>query len=66
MFKGLDTDGAELYDTKEAAIERARMLVEWNDPTAKIMIHRRGVPLWFAHLVQGTWFECLAYSENKA
>ena len=63
MFTGFDKDGDALYDTKEAAIERAKMLVAWNDnPDAQIMVQRR-VPLWFAHLVQETLFERLAYKE---
>ncbi len=67
MFKGFDpSDGIALYDTKESAIERARMLKKWGpDPDSKIMIHRKKIPLWFAHLVQGTWFEKLAYEELK-
>jgi len=66
-FTGWDEkDGEPLYDTKEAAIERAMQMKIWdNDPDAKIMIHRKGVPLWFAHLVQETWFEWLAYTEYK-
>lgn len=62
MFKGLDTDGAELYDTKEEAITRARMMQQWNDPDARILV-QKNVPLWFALLVKGTWFESLAYQE---
>lgn len=67
MFTGFDEkDGAALFDTKESAIERARMLKKWDsDPGARIFIHRKRVPLWFAHLVQGTWFEGLAYTELK-
>ena len=67
MFTGFDPkDGAALYDTKESAIERAKMIKAWdNDPNAKIFIHRKNIPLWFAHLVQGTWFERLAYEELK-
>ncbi len=68
-FKGFDTkDGAPLYDTLESAIERAKMLKKWNDdpndPT-RVFVHRKGVPLWFAHLVQYTRFERLAYYEEK-
>lgn len=67
MFTGFDKkDGAALYDTKESAIERAKMLKAWDDdPNIKILVHRKKVPLWFAHLVQGTWFEGLAYEELK-
>lgn len=67
MFTGFDKkDGAALYDTKESAIERARMLKKWDpDPNCKIFIHRKQVPLWFAHLVQETPFQWLAYKEIK-
>jgi hypothetical protein len=67
MFTGFDEkDGEPLYDTKEAAIERAKQMRQWGgDPDAKIMIHRKHVPLWFAHLVQETRLEFLAYSELK-
>ena len=61
-----EKDGAPLYDTKEAAIERAKMMKTWgDDPNARIFVHRKQVPLWFAHLVQGTPFEWLAYKELK-
>ena len=65
MFKGLDEkDGAELYDTKEAAIERAKILKQWgDDPDARIMVHRKRIPLWFAHLVKETWLEWIGYEE---
>jgi hypothetical protein len=65
-FTGFDVDGSALYDTKEAAIERAKMLKAWDsDPDTKIMVHRKRVPLWFAHLVRETCFEWLAYKELK-
>jgi len=64
MFKGLDKDGAETYDTKENAIERAKMMIEWQgDSTDKIMVHRHGVPLWLAHLVRETRLEWIGYEE---
>lgn len=66
MFIGFDKNGDALYDTKESAIERAKMLKTWDsDPDTKIMIHRKNVPLRFAHLVRGTWLERLAYEELK-
>jgi hypothetical protein len=71
-FSGFDPeDGAALYDTKEAAIERAKQMIAWNpDPKGdEIWIHKKSVPLWFAHLVRDTWFRRLAYTkliENKA
>ena len=66
-FKGFDPkDGAPMYDTKESAIERAKQLVTWGGhPDAKILVHRKSVPLWFAHLVAETWFWRLAYTEWK-
>ena len=65
MFVGLDTkDGAELYDTRDAAIERAKMMVQWgDDPEAKVMVHRTKIPLWLAHLVRGTRLEWIGYTE---
>jgi len=68
MFTGFDEDDGEpLYDSREAAIERAKQLIAWgDDPDAVIMIHRsKRIPLWFAHLVQGTWFERLAYIKYR-
>lgn len=61
-----EEDGEPLYDTKESAIERAKMMVAWgDDPGAKIFVHRKRVPLWFAHLVQDTPLQWLAYTELK-
>ena len=66
MFKGFDQDGTEVYDTKEAVIERAKMLVKWDpDPNAKVMLHRKRIPLWLAHLVQGTFLEWIGYEELR-
>lgn len=66
-FTGFDEkDGAPLYDTLDSALERAKMMKIWdNDPDAKIFIHRKRVPLWFAHLVQETPLRWLAYTESK-
>ena len=37
MFKGFDKDGEAPYDSKESALERAKMLIEWDpDPESKI------------------------------
>ena len=47
--------------TKQEVIERAKILKMWNDPTAQIKVQKDEIPLWFAHLVRGTWFEFLAY-----
>jgi hypothetical protein len=67
VFTGFDKkDGAALFDTKESAIERAKMLVQWgDDPAARIMVHRKRVPLWLAHLVRGTFLQRLAYREHN-
>ena len=64
-FTGFDEkDVAPLYDTIESAIDRAKMLKDWNaDPEAQIFIHRKKVPLWFAHLVRETPFQWLAYKK---
>ena len=63
MFTGFsEKDGAALYDTKEAAIERAKMMRQWdNNPTAAIMVHRKRIPLWLAHLVRETPLEWIGY-----
>jgi hypothetical protein len=67
VFKGFDEkDGEPLYDTKESAIERAKMMRTWgDDPSAKIFVHRKQVPLWLAHIVRDTPFRFLAYTELK-
>ena len=66
-FVGFDPkDGEPLYDTKEAAIERAKMLKTYHvDPDTKIFVHRKFMPLWLAHLVRETPFQWLAYKELK-
>lgn len=66
-FTGFDKkDGAALFDTKESAIERAKILKAWDsDPGTKIFVHRKRVPLWLAHLLQETPLQWLAYSELK-
>ena len=64
MFVGFDEkDGAPLYDSKEAAIERAKMIQKWHDPDARIIVHREYIPLWLAHLVRETPFEWVGYKE---
>ena len=67
MFVGFDKkDGSALYETQEAAIERARQMIQWgDDPDAKVMVHRKWVPLWIAHLVQETSLEWVGYKEAK-
>lgn len=66
-FTGLDPkDGEPLYDTLDSAIERAKMMKAWDpDPNTKIFIHRKRVPLWFAHLVRETPLQWLAYMEAE-
>ena len=62
-FEGFDEeDGAPLFDSKEAAIERCRMIQNW-DPDAVIFIHRKGVPLWLAHLLQNTPLRWIGYKK---
>jgi hypothetical protein len=68
MFTGFDPiDGEPLYDTKEAALERAKQMIAWNPDLdgATIWVHKNGVPLWFAHLVRDTWFRRLAYTKYE-
>ena len=65
MFTGFDEDGDPLFDSREAAIKFARMKVQWGNQDTKIMVQKERVPLWFAHLVKETWFEFLAYKEEK-
>lgn len=62
-FVGFTEDGEATYDTQEAAIERAKMIREWSKEPMKIFVHRKWVPLWFAHLVQNTRLDFLAYKE---
>ena len=64
MFVGFNKNGEDLYDTKEAAIDRAKMLIAHNGP-ADILVQKEEIPLWFAHLVKGTWFERFAYYRIK-
>lgn len=67
-FTGFDPkDGEPLFDTRAAAIERARMMKKWDpDENTKIFILRsKKIPLWFAHLLQDTPFQWLAYRELK-
>lgn len=65
-FTGFDPkDGEPLYDTKESAIERAKQMRQWDNDNSKIFIHRKRVPLWFAHLVQDTPLQFLGYTELK-
>lgn len=41
------------------------MMHAWDGNTnGKIMV-QKNIPLWFAHLIKGTWFERLAYYELK-
>jgi len=64
-FTGFDEkDGAPLYDTKEAAIERAKQMIAWSeDLETTVFVHRKSVPLWLAHLVRETPLQWLAYTK---
>jgi hypothetical protein len=66
-FTGFDEkDGEPLYDTKEAAIERARQMIAWSgEPDTQIWVHRKGFPLWLAHLICETPLRRLAYTRLK-
>lgn len=63
-FLGFDEkDGSALYDTKEAAITRAKQMKEWcGDPEVEIWIHRTWVPLWLCHLVRETSLQWIGYT----
>lgn len=63
-FQGFDDDGSELYDTKEAAIERSMMLARFHGHKS-IAVMKQWAPLWMAHLSKGTWFEKLFYDDVK-
>lgn len=40
-FSGWSENGEHTYDTKDAAIERAKQMRKWdNNPDAKIMVQR--------------------------
>lgn len=66
MFIGFGDDGEPRYDSKESAIERAQQLIKWEGESEdKIFVTRDWVPLWFAHVVRGTFFQRLAYYEYK-
>lgn len=65
MFIGFGDDGEPRYDSKEAAIERAQQLIKWEGKPDIIFVMRDWVPLWFGHLVRGTFFERLAYYEYR-
>lgn len=59
-----EEDGEPSYDTRESAIERAKQMRTFgNNPRATIMVHRKWLPLWFAHLVKNTPLEFLGYEE---
>lgn len=68
-FHGLEEDGSEIYDVKEEAIARAKMLKQWQGFDA-VMIQRKWMqhdwsPGWLGRLSRGTWFEFLFYEEVK-
>lgn len=65
-FSGFDEEGNPKFDTKEDCIawSREHLRLE-GDPDAIIMIQRDWAPLWFAHLVQMTPLEFLAWYEEK-
>lgn len=67
-FKGFDPkDGADLYDTKQEAIDRAKMLIQWRgDPSDRIMVHREWMPLWIAHLFRAIGLSSVGYKEVQS
>lgn len=63
-FSGFNEDGEPCYDSKEAAIERARQMAAFEgEPDQPIFIQRDWAPLWLAHLLQGTFLEFLCYEK---
>lgn len=60
MFLEIDDNGDEIYDSRESALERARMLARLHGGLT-ILEQRRFAPNWFAHMVRGSWFEFFAY-----
>lgn len=68
-FKGLDEDDSEIYDLKEEAIARAKMLKQWHGAEA-VMVHRKWMqhnwsPRWLGRLSRDTWFDFLFYEEVR-
>lgn len=64
MFLGIEDDDAEVYDSRESALERARMLAHLHGGL-KIMEQRRFAPNWLAALVRYTPLDFLAFVEVK-
>lgn len=64
MFLEIDEEGAEIYDSRETALERARMLAYLHGGL-KIMEQRRFAPNWLANLVRYTPLDFLAFVEVK-
>lgn len=64
-FVCFDPNGAAVYDTEEAAIERARQIAAFEWSEALIWVQRKYVPLWLAHLLRDTPLGFLAYREVK-
>lgn len=65
-FTGFNENGDPTFDTKENCIawSRARLRLE-GEPDSAIMCKRDWAPSWFAHLVQMTPLEFLAWCEEK-
>lgn len=66
-FSGWSENGEPTYDTKDAAIERAKQMRKWdNNPDAKIMVQKyKWMPSWFMHIFKDTCLEKLVYYEVK-
>jgi hypothetical protein len=63
-FTGWSDDGDACYDTKEAAIERAKQIKAWSgDERMKIFTQRKWIPTWLARLTQNTRFDWIGYEE---
>lgn len=64
-FKGLEDDGSEVYDTKEEALERVKMLRQWHGENLVIYVQRDWCPTWFARLFQNTPLDWIGYYKEE-
>lgn len=66
MFKVVNETEVEIFDTKEAAIERMKAIAAWkNIKNTGVYIKRAWCPWWFAELVQATKWDWLAYYKES-
>jgi hypothetical protein len=68
MFKGIDKDDREIYDTRDEAIYRANMLAAWSKEPSHVFAEREWVPTWLQwarDLFRSTPLEFLFYERMK-